>query len=379
MPVANTDVLTVAKGEFPMDTPLVAGPPSDPIIYQPFRRANGTIGLLRVARARSGSATATFAEGIVDIGESCPGFRALRCYQPVGVNPRNPNHVLIADIGEGASGAMKESLDGRTFTTHAALTNAVTGNRAFVLREESFGGTVHAIAFDPEDADSILVGTKQRGVLFSRDGGRTWAVVPGSEQISTSTDFFFDRAVDASGKKRVDRVIISSFGRGLWHMRAETPATLTRFGGSGEGIGLGEKKAGIRIVGRFETDPSASFDGAAASATLLAVVRDSTSDDVSRLPITLVPDPRNTGRTFTYRSVANDLPTVRLIVSRVAAGVYNFRIEVSRATRAQVDGCPTPGLDMAFLLDDRRNPPIKVAATKDWICFGTGDRYLKTP
>jgi hypothetical protein len=53
----------------------------------------------------------------------------------------------------------------------------------------------------------ILVGTRDAGVIFSKDRGATWETIPGSEIITYITNFFFTHD---------DIAIASSYGRGLW-------------------------------------------------------------------------------------------------------------------------------------------------------------------
>ena len=109
------------------------------------------------------------------------------------------------------------------------------------------------------------------------------------------------------------------------------------------------------------------------------MIRDSAGNDVTQLPIMLFPDARNTAKTFVYETTTGNLPNLRLVVGRVAPGVYNFRFDVNQATRSEVDGCPLAGLQTIIRLDDKQNPPINVVMTRDWICFGKRNEYLTTP
>lgn len=49
--------------------------------------------------------------------------------------------------------------------------------------------------------------TRDSGVIISEDGGNNWTTIPNSEKILYITNFFF---------KRNNKVIVSSYGRGLW-------------------------------------------------------------------------------------------------------------------------------------------------------------------
>jgi hypothetical protein len=78
---------------------------------------------------------------------------------------------------------------------------------------------VTTIYFDPFDSQRILIGTREVGIIWSGDGGATWANVRGSEKILYCTGFFMTHNNEGYA---------SSYGRGLWkldfkHIRAPFP------------------------------------------------------------------------------------------------------------------------------------------------------------
>ncbi len=185
--------------------PYVSGPPGDPTIFQAYNKAAGGIGLLRINVSRfPGPPTATVTDvsaGINSIDTYCDGQGTFVCPTVFGVDPNDPNHVIIAD---GGSSQIKQSLNGgNTWTADAALTNLITANNAF-----DFRGQTHVISFDTSDSSRILVGTEANGVIASLDGGQTWAHMAGSEEIPSVTSFFFDEVQHD--------IVVSSYGRGLW-------------------------------------------------------------------------------------------------------------------------------------------------------------------
>lgn len=144
------------------------------------------------------------------------GSLGIRGYQfewtPVfGVSPVNPNFIIAPDI---VDGTVKVSIDGGlTWTEDAALRDVLTDSGRFELYArwndgEAGGLLVNEISFLPENPNHILVGTRFSGIAHSGDGGLTWRRIPGSERIPHITGFFWDYP---NG-----RVIVSSFGRGLW-------------------------------------------------------------------------------------------------------------------------------------------------------------------
>jgi photosystem II stability/assembly factor-like uncharacterized protein len=191
--------------------PLVAGPSGQPTLYQAVQRPNGSNGLIRITGVRSNLATTISVDTqIVDLAFFCNAPHTFVCKAAVGVNPNDPMHVIVADVG---AQAMKSSADGgATWSVDTALSRAVTANGSLLFFEPSFisAGQVHSIAFDPGNSNLILVGTEAAGIIRSENGGRTWAQVPNSIQIPAINSFFFDEIRGL--------VTISSYGRGLWRM-----------------------------------------------------------------------------------------------------------------------------------------------------------------
>lgn len=195
--------------------PIVAGPSSAPTIYQPVRRPGTTaagvarIGLVRVTNLYGpGPAVVEAADrGLGSLGI----FPTMFAWYPVlGVDPSNPDRLIAPDVD---SGTMKRSFDGgRSWRVDEPLTRRVTEDGLY--RFHVVGGgvgfpLVHAIAFDPDNACHILVGTAQNGVIRSADGGAGWERVTRSKRIWNLSSFWFP----PSGP-----VLVSSYGRGLWKL-----------------------------------------------------------------------------------------------------------------------------------------------------------------
>jgi BNR/Asp-box repeat len=74
----------------------------------------------------------------------------------LGVNPGNREHVRVLDLDDGR---VRESFDGgMTWRDGGGLAN----------------GRINAAAFDPSDFQHIIAGVQTRGIVITRDGGRTW-------------------------------------------------------------------------------------------------------------------------------------------------------------------------------------------------------------
>src|SRR5262249_48604366 len=155
----------------------LAGTSSNPVLYYAITRSDKTNGLLKITDALSSSPRETLPEKqsnavpLTSLGTFCHGD-GFRCpTSAFGVDPHDSNHLIAVDEG---AGAMKQSRDGGvTWTADNQLTNLVTagGRLRFV---GALGVTMHGIAFDPRDRNTILVGTEAAGIAMSRDGGQTW-------------------------------------------------------------------------------------------------------------------------------------------------------------------------------------------------------------
>lgn len=203
---AWTAVAGVSTGNGLTGHPVVTGPAADPTIYQLT-----TGGLLKITGVNTSNpaVVTTIATGTISVGTAIAGHASFRFGEPaLGVDANNPLTLLAADMN---TNQMKFSHDGgATWTTDAALTSLVTDNGRLGFSVPFIGAQVHTIAFDPTNANTILVGTDLSGILASLDGGQTWARMPGSEKITAITSFFFDEV-------RHD-IIVSSYGRGLWKL-----------------------------------------------------------------------------------------------------------------------------------------------------------------
>jgi photosystem II stability/assembly factor-like uncharacterized protein len=186
----------------------VAGPAANPTVYQAVNRPGNRTGLLKITGVRSGTATVSNADtGLVSLDVYCNGQGTWVCPTVFGVDPSNPNHLIAPDAG---SHQMKISTDGgASWQVDSALTALVTNGGQVMFNGSQFG-TVHAIAFDPNDGNRILVGTEAGGIIASIDGGATWTTMLGSQQIPAITSFFFDEVQNA--------ILVSSYGRGLWKL-----------------------------------------------------------------------------------------------------------------------------------------------------------------
>lgn len=129
-----------------------------------------------------------------------------------GADPIDPSFLIAPDI---VNNVVKISRDrGKTWVVDGALTAQVLKGGKLKM----WGGkpdlmTVTEIAFDPYQRGRILVGTRESGIICSPNNGATWRTIRDSPHISYITGFHF----------RPDgAVYISSYGHGLWQLRATT-------------------------------------------------------------------------------------------------------------------------------------------------------------
>jgi uncharacterized repeat protein (TIGR01451 family) len=216
-----------------VDHIFVSGPPASPTIYQQVRHSDGNVGLIKITGVLSGTAIITNADsGLGNIGFWSMGQASWRWAQVFGVDPNNPNHLMAAD--DSVNEMMVSTDGGGTWVPDAHLTDLVTGFGQFHFSQTSttFPGITteaHAIAFDPADGNTILVGTEQAGIMVSTDGGTTWGVIAGSNAIPAVSSFFFDEVQKD--------VFASSYGRGLWMLDLTQLATFPPMIGKAFGAG----------------------------------------------------------------------------------------------------------------------------------------------
>lgn len=170
-----------------------------PVFYLNLN-VSGTPTIYRLSGPLGPTATLTPADG----GLSSPGA--------FGVNPSNPLDLYAADSGaSGGNGAAMFSTNGGTsWQEDSTLTNLVTQGGIYPF-DNGAGGDITSIGFDGV-SNTILVGTNYTGVFASTDSGADWITVPGSQQISRVTGFFFDTA------NHPGTSYVGSYGRGIWRL-----------------------------------------------------------------------------------------------------------------------------------------------------------------
>ena len=135
-------------------------------------------------------------------------------YSPLvfGVDPNEPDRIIASDSG---SGQMKRSYDGgASWVVDQQLTDLVTRNGEFLF-SGSRGSEAWAIGWDPENSQTILVGTEQAGIVASVNGGGTWFTLMDTyDRVPFVNSFFFDQ-------EHEDLIYASTYGRGLWSFRID--------------------------------------------------------------------------------------------------------------------------------------------------------------
>ncbi len=189
--------------------PLQSGAAANPTLIQAFQRAGGGLGLRRIVNTRSGSPAVSadrFPAG--DVFFYCMGQGTFVCPAVFGVNPADPNHIIVADK---VSGVMKVTRNGGgLWETDFGLTDLIQqhGQKQFLTRNAIL--QPHVIQWDPANTSRIYVSTDEAGTIASFDSGATWARLNQSTGIVNGSNFAFD---EARG-----RVLAASYGRGLWQL-----------------------------------------------------------------------------------------------------------------------------------------------------------------
>ncbi|MBK8250125.1 MAG: hypothetical protein IPK85_22450 [Gemmatimonadetes bacterium] len=166
-----------------------------------------------LTRVRSIATTAQIARADNGVGGMGVLKTMFAFYTVFGSDPNDPNRLIAPDL---VDNQMKFSRDGgQSWTPDAALTAAVTDNGKFIFRSTD-EPLASVIAFDPYDSCHIIIGTHQRGLIRTTDGGGTWSFIRGSQRVTYPTSVYFPRT---------GRPWVSSYGRGLWQLKVTRRAT----------------------------------------------------------------------------------------------------------------------------------------------------------
>lgn len=149
--------------------------------------------------------------GAFALSQGSIGLRATEFdWQGVfGVHPKNPDFLIAPDIENNTVWTTRDG--GSNWEIDWRLTIATLQyNRYRMWDEWPSRMQVTQISFDPYNDSHILIGTRDAGLICSRDGGSTWRMVDKTEPITYVTGFHFLPNGD---------VIASSYGRGLWQIK----------------------------------------------------------------------------------------------------------------------------------------------------------------
>jgi hypothetical protein len=225
-PPRNVVKLTVNTGQTwerryeiedpPWGPAVVGGDRNDPTLYHPVTRPGLTsdgqpvVGLVKATSVLgSNPANVSDADGV--------GFGSLGIfptnfawYPVFAVSPADPDVLIMPDI---ETNQMQMSRDGGLTWQVMGLTRLVTGGGTTRFRIGQFPA-VSVIAFSPVNANHIVVGTVQRGIIRSTNGGANWQRLAGTETMPMISSFYFED----------DRhIIVSTYGRGLWKLELGSP------------------------------------------------------------------------------------------------------------------------------------------------------------
>jgi|GEM_PF-3499063 len=193
----------------------VVGPLAQPVVYLPIRRPENTIGLRRITGFFGGATRSITNIELDEVGGIETFLEGRNRYAIFAANPHNVDHLFAVGAQDGF---IHTSTDGgSSWTVDTEATSAVIDDGRFFSKSPPFiaGNTLApqsqalSIRFDPNTNGHILIGTRQNGIIRSRDNGASWQRIPGSSRIPNATDFHFSD--DGT-------VVVSSDGRGLWKL-----------------------------------------------------------------------------------------------------------------------------------------------------------------
>jgi hypothetical protein len=158
------------------------------------------------ASGTSGAPTASrLMQPVVTCAAGVGGFRCPAVY---AVDPSNPQRLMAADAFDST---IKVSTDGGVSWSIDQLATARVTN----FGQHRFEPT--AMAIDPTNGATMLIGTARSGVIASNNGGLSWVLIVGTlNNAPFVTSFYFDYYGQ--------RIWFTTFGRGLWRIPAPRQA-----------------------------------------------------------------------------------------------------------------------------------------------------------
>jgi hypothetical protein len=184
-------------------TPLeiqAAGPAAAPVFYLRIEQSPKPR-MYRLSGPLNATATLTPANG---------GLRSPAAEW--AVDPADPRRLYIVD--DVRNSILFSTNGGASWKPDPEITSLITRGGSFRFSSSTYGVLVWGIAFDPWSA-KILIGTFDAGIFVSRNDGRSWQPIRGSETIAQATKFFFGHGNDD--------MYVSARGRGIWRLSIDRP------------------------------------------------------------------------------------------------------------------------------------------------------------
>lgn len=172
--------------------------------------SRGKIGLVGLFGPTANTVTTLGDSNIIRLpDDGSLGLRATEFdWQAVfAVDPRDWLFMIAPDIRNQRMMITRSA--GLLWQENPQLTSLVLESGNLIMYKAPYHMQVTHIGFDPYDANRILVGTRDAGIMQSTDRGETWSKILASERALYVTGFFFLPNSD---------VIVSTYGRGLFRI-----------------------------------------------------------------------------------------------------------------------------------------------------------------
>jgi len=295
----------------------------------------------------------------IDAGNGVPN----RYVTDLAFDPTDANilYVTLSGFDEDTPGQ-----PGHVFKTTNALAASPTWSN--VTPPENLPH--NTIVLDPFDPNTLYVGT-DKGVWMSSDGGTKWTHM--GPETGMPNVAVFDLQINPD----TGRLFAFTHGRGAFVIARS--ADVTSFTGRGHGVGMGKNTAGVAIVGIFTSTEAIDLSAFPATVTLTSLFNEvgGAGEVVAGLPLTLFADPRNNANVARFKTPVGVLPIAKVTIGAKGGGRFTFRVDVAKATIVP-PSCPTTNLTTSFTIDDGFLPVV-VTTEQPWLCFGAGNKYLKSP
>jgi hypothetical protein len=193
-----------------------AGPQSSPTFFALTGCSGNSSGTLR----RFNGTSTTSSWQLVNLP---PGAFGVGVF---AVDPNNPTRLFVSAFNSSGVHMFRSSDGGANWVADTVLDALMTGGGLFRMQNSSYAQPT-LVAFDPNDANTLLAAAADAGIFLSRNNGVSWVTVTNNSGdvsnpiVPRSRSAYFNRECSQFN------IYVGTQGRGAWHLSYRDPAGST--------------------------------------------------------------------------------------------------------------------------------------------------------